>query len=111
MASAALADRLADRYDTALSVHVGLSEPEDRRHQRRRLLSARDWAARKISNGQYVHPEALTLYRTIHDHAGAWCFRLVVSKDDIGNIARAADNCVRLAQVASSIEGMETLHG
>jgi hypothetical protein len=111
MASVALADRLADRYDTALSVHVGISEPEDRRHHRRRLLSARDWAARKLSNSEYVHPDAWALYRAIHDHAGAWCFRIVVSTDDIGNIARAADNCVRLAQVASSIEGMETLHG
>lgn len=104
-------DPLPDRYDNSIATFVGRDEPEDRRQHRRRLLSARDWAARKISNGEYVHPEALALYRSIHDHAAAWCFKLVVSENDIGSIERAASNCVRLAQVASSIEAMETGRG
>lgn len=99
------------RYDTAIAVHVGVTEPEDRMLHRRRLLAARDWAARKLSNGEYVHPEALALYRSIHEHAGAWCFRLVVAPHDVGNIERAASNCTRLAQVASAIEAMEASYG
>lgn len=96
----------SERYDAALSVFCGLNEPENLRVNRKRLLGARDWAARRISNPYGVHPEALNLYYSVHEHAARWCYAL----SDTAKIERAVWNCLRLSQVASTIESMEAAY-
>lgn len=93
----------SERYDSALSVFCGLNEPESVRINRKRLLGARDWAARRLSNPYDVHPEALNLYRSVHEHAARWVYSLT----DAEKLERAVWNCLRLSQVASVIETME----
>ena len=95
-----------DPYDAAISTFVGLHEPDDMREHRRRLLKARDWAARQMSNPHSVHPESLPIYDALHFHAGRWCYALPTSVAERDLIARALRNCRRLGMVAGSIASM-----
>lgn len=96
-----------DSYDDAIATFVSLNEPEETRGHRRRLLKARDWSCRQLSNPRAVCGEALALYQSIQFHAARWCYALPATSEERAMIGKAAANCARLAIVAGSIQSME----
>lgn len=91
-----------DRYDAALAVMVPIREPDNIRKLRKRLMAARDQATRGLCNPGAHMGETLSLYHVIVNVASAYVYRF----GDLDGLEDAADSCLRLLMVSSTLDRM-----
>ncbi len=91
-----------DRYEQALLVHVPMREPPELRQMRRRLMAARDYATRALSNAYAHTDDALAVHHVVLNVASRHCFAFIGTDE----IERAVRVCVSLAVAASTINQM-----
>lgn len=91
-----------DRYGAALAAFVPFPEPDHVTRLRKRLMAARDYATRGLSNSEAHTVEAVSLFRVILDVSSAYVFRVY----DRDCFEQAADVCLRLLSTASTLDAM-----